>query len=386
MVGKMRWGDSAELDDDGDFDMSAALPASQVSAAPDHEPPRASLFAARRGEAQTLTAPRTFSQPRQVIGPDANGVKTYIDYSVKDDGLKVRDQTSPPRPNPSGATQTFFHPPTHPKTPPLLRALPRTKNSSLASLTRPRSIRPSVQVRTVKKVRVHTETKKVTPAMAARKKWAKFGDAQRYKPGDESMTAVSIEEIFLERYRATPKSESEKQGDELAKMASSNTSLLVCRICGKKGDHWTTKCPYKDLASMNTLGLGDSKPPGDDDGPSGKGPGKGGYVPPSMRAGASSGASMGESMNRRREENSVRVSNLSEDTREQDLQELFRPFGPVTRIYVAFNRETGESRGFAFVNFVNRDDAQRAINKLDGYGYDNLILRVEWAAPREERK
>ena len=42
MVGKMRWGDSAELDDDGDFDMSAALPASQVSAAPDHEPPRTS--------------------------------------------------------------------------------------------------------------------------------------------------------------------------------------------------------------------------------------------------------------------------------------------------------------------------------------------------------
>jgi len=27
-------------------------------------------------------------------------------------------------------------------------------------------------------------------------------------------------------------------------------------ICGKKGDHWTTKCPYKDLAAMNTLGLG----------------------------------------------------------------------------------------------------------------------------------
>ena len=59
----------------------------------------------------------------------------------------------------------------------------------------------------------------------------------------------------------------------------------------------------------------------------------------------------------------MRVSNLSEDTREQDLQELFRPFGPVTRIYVAFNRETGESRGFAFVNFVNKDDAQRAIDK-----------------------
>jgi len=107
-------------------------------------------------------------------------------------------------------------------------------------------------------------------------------------------------------------------------------------------------------------------------------------VPPSRRAGASAGE--GDSMNRRREENSVRVSNLSEDTREQDLQELFRPFGPVTRIYVAFNRETGESRGFAFVNFVNRDDGQRAIDRLDGFGYDNLILRVEWSAPREERR
>ena len=240
------------------------------------------------------------------------------------------------------------------------------------------------QFKTTKKTRVHTATKKVTKAMLARKKWAKFGDAQRYKPGDESMTAVSIEEIFLERARATPKSESEKSGDALAAMASTgNTSLLVCRICGKKGDHWTTKCPYKDLAAMNVLGLGSEKPPGEDEASA---PGKGGYVPPSMRGGAGAGASMGDSMNRRREENSVRVSNLSEDTREQDLQELFRPFGPVTRIYVAFNRETGESRGFAFVNFVNKDDAQRAIDKLDGYGYDSLILRVEWAAPREERK
>ena len=52
-------------------------------------------------------------------------------------------------------------------------------NSSLTPHSR---LHSSVQVRTVKKVRVHTETKKVTPAMAARKKWAKFGDAQRYKP------------------------------------------------------------------------------------------------------------------------------------------------------------------------------------------------------------
>ena len=123
-------------------------------------------------------------------------------------------------------------------------------------------------------------------------------------------------------------------------------------------------------------------PPGEG-GPSALGkPGSGQYVPPSLRAGASS---VGETMRTRRDENSVRVTNLSEDTKEQDLVELFGPFGAISRIYIAYDRETRESRGFAFINFVRREEAQRAINKLDGYGYDNLILRVEWAAPREPR-
>ena len=88
-------------------------------------------------------------------------------------------------------------------------------------------------------------------------------------------------------------------------------------------------------------------------------------------------------MRKPRDENSIRVTNLSEDTREQDLQLLFRPFGPISRIYVAFDRDTGESRGFAFINFMYREHAQMAIDKLDGHGYDSLILRVEWAQPRE---
>jgi translation initiation factor 3 subunit G len=234
-----------------------------------------------------------------------------------------------------------------------------------------------MRMKTIKKIKEHQVVKKVTPEMLARASWAKFGDAKRYKAGDESMTATSLEEIFIERARLQAKSEVEKASDPLAAMASgAQTSLLVCRTCGKKGDHWTSKCPYKDLANDGV------KPPEDD----GTGPKRtaGGYVPPSMREGASGGA--GASMDRRRDENSIRVSNLSEDTREQDLQELFRPFGPVTRIYVAFNRETGESRGFAFVNMVNRDDGDRAIAKLNGYGYDNLILHVEWAQPREQRQ
>ncbi|XP_049377537.1 bZIP transcription factor 49-like [Solanum stenotomum] len=115
----------------------------------------------------------------------------------------------------------------------------------------------------------------------------------------------------------------------------------------------------------------------------GAGSQKSAYVPPIMRGGASaSGSGEGTEMRRRNDENSVRVTNLSENTREADLLELFCPFGHVSRVYVAIDQNTGMSRGFGFVNFVNREDAERAINKLNGYCYHNLILRVEWAAPR----
>jgi translation initiation factor 3 subunit G len=55
----------------------------------------------------------------------------------------------------------------------------------------------------------------------------------------------------------------------------------------------------------------------------------------------------GEMMNKRRDENSVRVSNLSEDVTEDDLAELFGPFGPIQRIFVAKDRETGGGAGAA---------------------------------------
>jgi translation initiation factor 3 subunit G len=66
-------------------------------------------------------------------------------------------------------------------------------------------------------------------------------------------------------------------------------------------------------------------------------------------------------------------------------QDLFCPFGPVSRIYLATDRITGESRGFAFVNYQRREDAERAIKVLNGYGYAHLVLQVDWAQPRAER-
>ncbi|KUF80997.1 WD repeat-containing protein 36 [Phytophthora nicotianae] len=51
------------------------------------------------------------------------------------------------------------------------------------------------------------------------------------------------------------------------------------------------------------------------------------------------------------------------------------------RVYLAKDRETFQSRGFAFVSFMYREDAEKALNKLQGYGYDHLILKLEWAKP-----
>ncbi|XP_020579447.1 eukaryotic translation initiation factor 3 subunit G-like [Phalaenopsis equestris] len=169
--------------------------------------------------------------------------------------------------------------------------------------------------------------------------------------------------------------EHKSSGDPLASMVKAGAVLMVCRTCGKKGDHWTSKCPYKDLAQPTDTYI--DKPPTAET--STGAAGKSTYVPPGMRAGADRS---GTEMRRRNDENSVRVTNLSEDTREPDLHELFRTFGPVSRVYVAVDQKTSVSRGFGFVNFVHREDAEKAINKLNGYGYDNLILRVEWATPR----
>ncbi|KAI3903301.1 hypothetical protein MKW98_031955 [Papaver atlanticum] len=85
---------------------------------------------------------------------------------------------------------------------------------------------------------------------------------------------------------------------------------------------------------------------------------------------------------RRNEENSVCVTNLSEDTHEPDLLELFGTFGAISHVHVAVDQRTGISRGFGFVNFVNKEDAERAIHNINRYGYHNLILGVEWETPR----
>ena len=77
----------------------------------------------------------------------------------------------------------------------------------------------------------------------------------------------------------------------------------------------------------------------------------------------------------------VRVTNVSTDATRDDMHELFRPFGPIARVSVPQDRATGEGRGFAFIDFYNHADAAKAIEAINGKGFNYLILNVDWARP-----
>ena len=82
------------------------------------------------------------------------------------------------------------------------------------------------------------------------------------------------------------------------------------------------------------------------------------------------------------DESTVRVTNVSEDTQEDDLKALFaRKVGPVQRVFLARDKVTGRSKGFAFVAFYERSDAEKAVKVMNGFGFNHLILEVEMSRP-----
>src|ERR1700674_4022942 len=77
------------------------------------------------------------------------------------------------------------------------------------------------------------------------------------------------------------------------------------------------------------------------------------------------------------------VGNMSFQTTDSDLRALFEPFGQVTRVHIAMDRETGRARGFAFVEMTNDAEAAKAIAGLDGKDVGGRNLKVNEARPKE---
>ncbi len=79
------------------------------------------------------------------------------------------------------------------------------------------------------------------------------------------------------------------------------------------------------------------------------------------------------------------VGNLSYDTTEDELRNLFAQAGTVTEVALIKDRDTGTSKGFAFITMSSQEDANKAIQKFNGQTLGNRELKVNAARPREER-
>ncbi|KAI0776387.1 translation initiation factor 3 RNA-binding subunit [Irpex lacteus] len=271
-------------------------------------------------------------QPKGEDYVDENGIRTTVEYTVNDEGKKVK----------------------------ITRKIKRTLQKSL-----------------------------VDHSVAERKTWAKFGQEKGNKPGPDRATTTVGEAVMLKLSAGNKQTEPEPSAEQTVKanLARAGAGKVVCRLC--KGEHFTAKCPYKDsLAGVDNTDTGafggdDSGPAPEPAAPAAAG---GKYVPPSMRgAGRGPGEAMGRPGGSRDDLPTLRVTNISEDTQENDLRDLFGAFGRVARVYVGRDRETGAGKGFAFVSFEEKSVAQKAMDKMHGRGYDNLILSVQWSQPREQR-
>lgn len=80
------------------------------------------------------------------------------------------------------------------------------------------------------------------------------------------------------------------------------------------------------------------------------------------------------------------VGNLSYQTRQDELEAAFTAYGTVERVSVVTDRDTGQPRGFAFVEMTNQDEANNAIAGLNGAELNGRAMNVNEARAREDRR
>ncbi len=79
------------------------------------------------------------------------------------------------------------------------------------------------------------------------------------------------------------------------------------------------------------------------------------------------------------------VGNLSFGATEASIRSMFEPFGSVDRVNIVTDRDSGQPRGFAFVEMRNDEEGNRAIGDLNGRELDGRALNINEARPKPER-
>lgn len=82
----------------------------------------------------------------------------------------------------------------------------------------------------------------------------------------------------------------------------------------------------------------------------------------------------------------IYVGNLSYDTTEDQIRELFTAIGEVESVSLIIDRHSGRSKGFAFVEMPKEEEAKTAISQLNGQQIDGRTMSVSEARPREDRR
>ncbi|OMJ29883.1 Eukaryotic translation initiation factor 3 subunit G [Smittium culicis] len=241
------------------------------------------------------------------------------------------------------------------------------------------------KVKITKRIKTVVVKETVIKPVAERKKWEKFGHEKGKPPGPNISTTNVGEQVFLKlsQWGAGSKNEEEESAKNQA-ADPAKSKQITCRLC--KGRHFTTKCPYKstlesleEITSAQPSLSSDASPNPASSTPANSSSKPSTYLPPHLRNGNKLPSSSDSSRDKRDDLPTIRITNLSEDTKESDIQALCKPFGSISRVFLAKDWQTGQCKGYSFVSYYEKSCAQKALDKLNGYGFDNLILKAEWS-------
>lgn len=254
-------------------------------------------------------------------------------------------------------------------------------------------------MRVTRKIRLKLVTETVEADVALRLTWKKFGLSANDGIGPNLSSTTLGEPVFL---NLSMEANFDKQEASPAQVQAAEAKTIKCRNCD--GPHLTVKCPYKDKFvdgaskfkfvntdsdTTNSANASANSPNITTASAAPAGPTK--YVPKFKRGGEDSNGSAANSSNStetssqvddRDQGLAIRITNLSEIVVEADIRELVGAIGvPIARCNVGRDRFTGRCKGYAFVNFYSKEDAETVMRRLNGFPYGNLILKVEIARP-----
>jgi translation initiation factor 3 subunit G len=224
------------------------------------------------------------------------------------------------------------------------------------------------------------KTVKVNPRVAKRRHWKKFNDVASEPAGiPNPANTILKEEVNIQFVLADNLEQQENEPGapggmgRLGEPQVARDTSVHCRTC--RGPHLTHTCPYKAQIESLSKKIASAEDAGDGELSelAGRQQRPGAYIPLGMRD------AMQTDRRKMDEENTVRVNNLSENVTEDDLRDLFGRFGTIKRVFLARDKHTKVVRGFAYVTFESKPEAANAIHGINGFGFDHLILKVDWA-------